>query len=63
MVIKSAMDIIGTIEDHEEVEALSEDSDVEMEVMSLPYLYNGKIKIEIFLVPTIKAKITKESLL
>lgn len=32
MVVKSAMDIIGTIEEHEQVDALSEDSDVEMEV-------------------------------
>lgn len=32
MVIKSEMDIIGTIEDHEQVDNLSEDSDVEIEV-------------------------------
>lgn len=32
MVVKSEMDIIKTIEDEEEVENLSEDSDVEIEV-------------------------------
>lgn len=32
MVIKSEMDIVKTIEDDEEVENLSEDSDVEIEV-------------------------------
>lgn len=32
MVIKSEMDIVNTIEDDEEVENLSEDSDVEIEV-------------------------------
>lgn len=32
MVIKSEMDIVKTIEDDEEVENLSEDSDVEVEV-------------------------------
>lgn len=32
MVVKTAMDIINTIEDDEDVENLSEDSDVEIEV-------------------------------
>lgn len=32
MVVKSEMDLIKTIEDDEEVENLSEDSDVEIEV-------------------------------
>ena len=32
MVVKNDMDIIKTIEDDEEVENLSEDSDVEVEV-------------------------------
>jgi hypothetical protein len=32
MVIKSEMDIVKTIEDDEEVESLSEDSDAEVEV-------------------------------
>lgn len=33
MVIKSEMDIIGTIEDDEKVDNLSEDSDIEIEVI------------------------------
>lgn len=32
MVVKSEMDIIKTIEDDDEIENLSEDSDVEVEV-------------------------------
>lgn len=35
MVVKSEMDIIRTIDDNEEVENLSEDSDAEVEVRKL----------------------------
>lgn len=35
MVVKSEMDIIRTIDDEEEVENLSEDSDAEVEVSDL----------------------------
>lgn len=35
MGIKSEMDIIGTIEDDQEIDNLSEDSDVEIEVLNI----------------------------
>lgn len=61
MVVKSEMDIIRTIDDEEEVENLSEDSDAEVEVsdkMKFTFL-NIFSKNLFILVSTNKAKATK----
>jgi hypothetical protein len=63
MVVKSEMDLIKTIEDDDEVENLSEDSDVEIEVREDEFSGNSsnlQWNFPMFSVSTNEAKETEE---